>query len=504
MNKYWFLFSVIMLLIASGGFTQGTEGKSDIEIEYNFAEPAISKVKEDYSSIRLERLHKFCKKPGLPVLPVKLAKILIPAGREIQQINVTPGKKITLPGEYKIEYGKKPQPIGHNLPDNTTPDEKVYKSSQPFPTTLYDRISTQFLCGYKICCLRLYPVEYIPGEGQISYYPSIKVVVTLTPSPKSLPRICPVRGLPSDVARVKRLVDNPEGISSYPVKATPLLTREYVIITNEEMKNVFQDFANWKISRGVSTYVETVENIKKDYSGVDTQERIRNFIKYAWGNWETEFVLLGGDSDAGPGATPVIPRRGCYGNVNYGETVDYNIPCDLYYGGLDLEGNWDNDGDGIYGEGDAAQGGTGTQGEEADFFAEVFVGRICADNSQEAANQINKIKTYEDFPKSNKVLLIGEKLNEEYEDYGGDTKDIAFGCFPAYWTATKLYAKNGTFSKDAVISELNSNQYHIVNHDGHSYSDFNMGLENADVDGLTNTMAFLAYSCGCYAALLYK
>ncbi len=78
---------------------------------------------------------------------------------------------------------------------------------------------------------------------------------------------------------------------------------------------------------------------------------------------------MGGDDE-------IIPVRGVYAFV--GDTVDRNIPCDMYYGALD--GSWDNDNDTIFGEGVFSEGPeNGTAGEEADFFAEVYVGRATVD-----------------------------------------------------------------------------------------------------------------------------
>ena len=50
------------------------------------------------------------------------------------------------------------------------------------------------------------------------------------------------------------------------------------------------------------------------------------------------------------------------------------MPTDLYYGGLD--GTWDSDGDGIYGEAD--------EDTDVDLMPEVFVGRIPVQTASQA------------------------------------------------------------------------------------------------------------------------
>jgi hypothetical protein len=63
---------------------------------------------------------------------------------------------------------------------------------------------------------------------------------------------------------------------------------------------------------------------------------------------------------------------------------------------------------------------------------------------------------------------------------------------------TKLYQKLGTFSRSNVVSELNKGP-HAVNHLGHANAGYTMGIYSSDVDSLTNTDYFFAYSQGCMA-----
>lgn len=48
------------------------------------------------------------------------------------------------------------------------------------------------------------------------------------------------------------------------------------------------------------TVVRTVEWIGERYSGCDTPERIRNFLRDAHQRWGVEFVLLGGNAETVP------------------------------------------------------------------------------------------------------------------------------------------------------------------------------------------------------------
>jgi len=263
---------------------------------------------------------------------------------------------------------------------------------------------------------------------------------------------------------------------------------QYVIITNEDLYSVFQDFADWKeTTYGLTTYVETVENIYSGYSGADDPEKIRNFIIDAYSSWDTEYVLLGGDGDgANSNQNAVVPHRGLYGKV--GGYTDNDIAADLYYGCLDGEFDYDNDG--TYGE-----TGDGDGGGDVDMLYDVYVGRIPAETETEANNHLNKIKDYEEDSTPYKVLLIGEKLDPI--TWGGDYKDAVYE-YMNEMPKTTLYQKNGTFSKTNVINAINSNTHSILNHMGHANVTYNMGMYNSDTASLTNTTYLWAYTQGCY------
>ena len=76
-------------------------------------------------------------------------------------------------------------------------------------------------------------------------------------------------------------------------------------ITGQAMANATTDYTindliAYKQSHGMSATVVTLEDIYANYAGVDQPEQIRNFIIDAYNNWETDYVLLGGDSNIVP------------------------------------------------------------------------------------------------------------------------------------------------------------------------------------------------------------
>jgi len=298
----------------------------------------------------------------------------------------------------------------------------------------------------------------------------------------------------------------------------PADSYDYVIITDSTLKSAFQPLTDWKNQKGVSTTIVTVDQITSDpsYTGNDTQEEIRNFIIDAYNNWEIEYVLLGGDADyadvGGESGDNIIPVRRFWAM-----SCDYDdgdlMPADMYYSNLD--GTFDYDNDGIYGE-----PGDGESGGEVDLYSEVFVGRAPVDSVEDVSNFVNKTIAYESLSGSEsylkKTLMVGEYLGFGGDaDWGGNAKDeIKDYIFPPWYSST-LYDQDysgNRWPKTEMITRINQGQ-HIINHLGHASTLYVMKLCNApvyqsgvycggsgdtDIDNLINDEYPLIYTQGCY------
>jgi hypothetical protein len=487
---------------------------NSIKVDVSFPRPTII-PSQNYQTVKMQDLPRYGD-PGAPVLPLKTIKILIPQGKKYQSIDVVPGNRRMMKGKFKVEYGSMPTPISSKPTVTVRPNPRIYSSTGPFPKSLFSNVLEQHLRGYDILLVTLHPVQYFPKTGELFYFESMTVNINLKDGGKISPYF---RNRPEDKILVQKIVDNPDAADTY-VKATSPLrptsivnaseSYDYIIITNNNLNSSFQPLINWKIQKGLKARIVLVNDILNDSdyfaNGVfgdgvgskfnDTAARIRNFIKDAYQNWGIEYVLLGGD-------TGIIPVRGLYGFVATDPiTVDKNMPSDLYYGALD--GSWDNDNDTIFGEGVYGAGSTspenGTAGDEADYFAEVYVGRATVTNTTQAQWFVTKTIWYEqasDDSYFKKALMVGETLDDQTE--AGNSLDLVTEIIPQY-TTTRLYDRDGTYSKSAVISAINAG-IHILNHDGHCNTDYIMGLSASEIDtSFTNTEYFFGYSLGCYAA----
>lgn len=232
---------------------------------------------------------------------------------------------------------------------------------------------------------------------------------------------------------------------------------------------------------------------------MDQPEQIRNFITDAYNNWETDFVLLGGD-------TNVLPYRGLW--VDAGSGYAYHIPSDMYYQCLD--GNYNSDGDGNWGEYNDGPGGS-----DVDLLQEVYIGRASAETPAEMANFVYKSITYQNTAASDyrrDALMMGEYMGwggaYEYatpymeEIRLGSTVNgrttAGFASDPTFTTSTLYDSPTYTWSVADLMAQLNSGQHGIYNHMGHASTSYVMKLRNSDADMVTSDHLFFMYSQGCW------
>ena len=483
----------------------GAATADSLTLTYDFAPPAVTPAGA-YHRVTLANLP-LLGEPGQPALPYRAARILLPSGQDVAGVEVEPAGETAWPDPVRLAPAQPQQPIGA---PPTPPYSHTIRVHRDTPTLLYPPqrhqvLSTQTLGGYRVLLLRLFPVRYEPAADRLTYARQLRVTVRLRPT--ATESALPVN--PGAAPRVRALVDNPAlvqdvaqafptgGCAQPAANAGPLVDPatpcDYIIVTNRALSPTFQSLVAWRTSQGLTAGIFAVEDIYANYDGADDATRVRNFLIDAYTTWAgtahpLQYVLLGGDAE-------VIPPR--YTSVQAGIYSTSELICENYYAGLD--GTWDNDADGRYGEGDVAGGGTGTAGEEADFYAELFVGRAPVSDATQATNFINKVIAYESHPTAaylDEGLMLGERLDSQ--TYGGYYMDEIAALAPPL-DVTRMYDRNGTWSAADLIARLNAGA-HVVNHLGHASPWMVIKLYRANVDSLTNAEPFLVHTQGCLPA----
>ncbi len=430
--------------------------------------------------------------PGMPLLPMRSSTVLLPPGLEISSVSVSYGDAGTLLAQNVLLAASPPE-------DASDPAATTVYSGSDFPAQGPVEFTNSVQNGYSLGMLEVFPVEYQASSGSLTYHQDLMVTLHLEQRPAG--SALQVRNNADDRARVAALVDNPQALASYdavasaqasqqiasPLAGTP--DYQYVIITSSSLASSFQPLLNEKLSRGLTGAIFTTDYIYANYSGSETHDnpdKIRDFIRDMYLNHNTEWVLLGGDSE-------VVPVRGVYATA--GSLSETALATDMYYGCLD--GTWNGNGNSLWGEST-----DGVGGGDIDLTADVYVGRAPASNATEAANFVAKTLLYETTPPPNPTegLFLGGIIDSTtYGSYSG--MNIRDTVLPANWQASllELYdTSSSTWTASQLISYLNSSPA-IVESLGHSGTTIDSKLTPADVQALTNAFPYLMYSQGCDA-----
>lgn len=465
-------------------------------VDYDFAYPKFENDGE-YDLIKLKDCL-IMGEEGTPILPWKAIDLLLPQGQEVREINILNVEYYDHKTNVNLKPASSPVPISvkQSYVSNTIPNPTIYNSSEIYPTSMMTQVYTNYLAGHSIASFSFCPIQYIPAKKQLESIKNIRLeIVTQIGSRND------VRSAKTNEEIENRLfaiVDNPEMLSLYNYNENQRNDDyDILLISSSELLPEFEDYITFKQSTGWIVKAITTTEIYENYTGSDNPDRIRNCIIDYYENNNLGYVILGGDTESNPGQI-VVPHRA------FNVLDDPTMPSDIYFACLD--GDWDSNNNGSYGE-----------SGEIDPYAEVYVGRICVDSAVEIQNFTNKLRMYQEYPvieDVEKVLMIGEILNEDPWTYGGDYKDqiSTGGMFDGYSTEgissnmniETLYERDYIWSTSELYTKFNTTGVHLLNHLGHSSPTYNMKMSNSDINsvnihnnGIDHGYA-IGYSQGCY------
>jgi hypothetical protein len=391
---------------------------------------------------------------GSPELPVVMKSYLIPVDASKVTVRINSLSKQKIKGQYTLYPAQPPVPSGNIETFVIEPNPKIYESEAPFPGKFAEIISDEFYLGYRIVTVQLYPFEYFPKKKEL-YMCDIDFSIDyiLTKSYKKEIIETQYQSLyryELNKKAVKFRVDNPDAIENYDTKVQNIVQGkaivynalkasaidrglrsqpisvldeqilEYIIITCDSLKSSFLPLANWKTKKGVYTFIKTVEEIELSQQGNDLQEKIRNYIiksRQQWGNGL--YILLGGSVN-------IIPARmvnGVFINRASNHTLTY--PTDMYY--ATYVNSWNNNSNNKFNEYQYITNSNGNFSSSIDldlanYDLGVILGRILANNVEEANIWVNKVITYEKANNIENINYFNNNLySNAYMDYDGTT-----------------------------------------------------------------------------------
>jgi len=412
----------------------------------------------DYQRVLLKGTYSITQ-PGYPSLPKIVKSFVIPSNAQVDSIEIIDLKKEILKGKYNVYPAQHPRPLSFDVEYPFQKDREIYSSAKEFPEAPVEVVSSGKKNGFNIVNIAIYPVGYNPSSGRLTFYSQITFRIKLKETSKNTISLFASRNLNEITNEIKSLVENPEDVSSFAPdfsiqqsKALSPDTVDYVVVAYDSTAlQHWQPLIDWKTKKGVPAKGVTISWILANYSGSDDAEKLRNFIIDAYNTWGTLYFLLGGQGDWEHGEC-LIPRRDAwYITSGAGHYPDEDtIPTDLYFS--DLDGNWDGDGDGVYGE----------ETDNVDMYADVYVGRAPVKNTVDYSdidNFVNKVLTYEKNPDTDylkKILLPAVLLFPTVPYYGDSVNNAIADYTPPGWQDSKLYESYGNLTQSAMVDSMNA------------------------------------------------
>jgi hypothetical protein len=413
-------------------------------------------------------------KAGEPALPYYAVKLLLPPGMAAESIEFIGTDEVIVPGFFNIYPQQTSRPLSDSSKSAFRINKNIYNTDAAYPEKSTGTLTTEYLNGYAIALSTFTPVKYNPVTGVLSYYSKVTIKLTIKSSAASDNALQNLSSSKQIKSRILKFSQNPAVLKQYPAVNPKSGNYQLLIITPSQYDNSFQDLTESYLGRGIKTQIATTEYIYANISGQDNQEKIRNYIIGEYQNHSVEYVLLGGDVE-------YIPYRGFYCLVQSSSVyTDDDIPADLYYSALD--GTWNDDGDGWWGE----------PGED-DLLPDIAVARFSFSNSTELSNMIHKTIFYQNSPVLGELrdpLLVGEDLWSNPQTWGADYMNLLIGNrsdngyttngIPTDHNIDSLYEKNTSWDKYDLMAEINSGKQ-FVHHVGHANTNYVAHMYNSDI-----------------------
>ena len=329
-----------------------------------------------------------------PQLPYISKDIIIPKGIKFKSVSST--YQIAWE-EYGVILDSNPVPIPTDGSYDGSQIPSVRYNKGVFPSTNCRYAGVSQCENFQILHMQFCPFIYDSSDMKLSFLGEIRFSIDFDGG------VSPVK---REMTRIERNLMSPNlfnadvisgfGTSWNVEYASEGSRLDYLIVTNESLKESFIPLLDWKKDKGLFAKIVTVEEIDSCYQGNDLPYKIKLYLHDLYERFGLQYVLLGGDDT-------IVPVRGCYGEVsaNDSEHIDYEIPTDLYYSCFNGNFAWDANENRIFGETD----------DEIDLMPQLYVSRIPVWNRKDAGAVIGKITDYEKNPVlNNNILLSGVKL----------------------------------------------------------------------------------------------
>lgn len=304
---------------------------------------------------------------GKPQLPSQQIFVELPKGAKA---NI----EVTVSSEEYIKLQKDVYPT-QTCPNDTigeqsrkkafVKDRSTYASDKLFPGKIVQIVRYGIMRGRNIALLRVNPVQYRAKTKELTIYKELKIKLNYN-----------AKLAIQEKDDVMDVIAQNMVLNYTPGKAKLHRGIDYLIITHDDYISVVNELAKWEMEKGYNTKVVKLSDITT--LSAPSPSAIKAAIKKVYPS--VKYVLLIGDSDQIP--LPTSAKSKSLGGDP--ELYANQTPSDLCYALL----------------------------EGADYYPDVYIGRIPANNLEEAEVMIDKILFYERTPDMGdwykRFLLCGE------------------------------------------------------------------------------------------------
>jgi Peptidase family C25/Secretion system C-terminal sorting domain/Propeptide_C25 len=474
----------------------------ELKLNFHFTSPIVKNIGE-YTIVELENCRNIAK-AGEPTMPWHKISAMLPPGQFATNVRIEVSNPVQIELTKPLYPGQYVQPISKGGSGIFVKNETLYKSSKPIPENTTGHFSTHHMNGFGLCASTFTPVSYVPSTGVLTVYQDVCVIVETSLQDNDQEQISMLSPKKSIQDQVIRSVQNPAMMDAYSLPSSRSDQYDMLIVTSYAMLDNFEQLKDMYQKKGIIAKVKSINDIVNIAEGRDDAEKLRNYIKQEYSDYAIEYVVLGGDVE-------LVPFRGLYCAVQSSSVYeDSGIPADVYFSGLD--GDWDSNGNDIFGEYFSATGV-----DEADLYPEVAVARLTINTLGDFTNMMNKTEQYQFSPvlgELQNVLLAGEHLYDDPLTWGADYLDLLHGYhdengyatqgIPEVFDSETLYDRDLGYWSSNELRQTIATGKTFIDHVGHSNFGYAMRMDISEItnsnfaalDGIQHNFPFI-YSHGC-------
>jgi len=396
---------------------------------------------------------------GEPNLPVITKMVEIPFGAEVnvnvESFGVTEKSLLELGLTHPIV------PVQPSIPKiqgaleqaKFMINERYYQQNAFLPEELVKLGDIGIIRGHRFVVVLIYPVSYNPQTGRVKIYSDMKVKLTLSGADllTTQNQLHRYASAPFEELSQKLFINYQTYAEM--VKTAPELPIGYLIITHQNFTSSLNSLTDWKTKKGFHVTVAEVPTIGS------TKEAIKSYIQNAYDTWTIPptYVLFVGDVEYIPTWTG----------------TSSGTATDLYYVKMD-----------------------------ADFFADIFRGRLPAKTLAEANDMVNKILYYEDptLPDLDWMRKACFIAASDLSNFAVKTHDYVMVnyCIPNGMICDSIWQSLG--GTTAMITNSVNNGRTILCYSGHGseYGWSSVAYGQSDIRNLTNPNLYpfvLSHAC---------